>query len=380
MASKANATITLSSYRDMKSVTRYYQLSSSTPSKPTTKPPSGWSTAEPTYTSGSASPLYFCDLIEFSDGTYTYSAVNKSSSYQAAQEAWTKANNAIVSVDVEYYLSTSATSLSGGSWSTTAPSWVNGKYMWSRTVKTNGAGTKTYSPSQNGVCIAGAIGATGATGSAGKGVKTITEQYYKSASATSQTGGSWVSTYPGWENGKYIWTRSVITYTDNTTTTTTAICVTGSKGATGAIGKGIKSTVVTYQASSSGTSAPTGTWVSSPPATSAANPYLWTRTVITYADNATSTSYSVGSTPEGIVVGGRNYIRYGRGDSSNGIFSNFNTVTDGYSEHTLRSKKQYRQRQHRSWFCTWMPRLCCWRNSNVVIRHNVHSMELSRRS
>lgn len=341
MASKANATITLSSYRDTKSITRYYQLSSSTPSKPTIKPPSGWSTAEPTYTSGSTSSLYFCDLIEFSDGTYAYSAVNKSSSYQAAQEAWTKANNAIVSVDVEYYLSTSATSLSGGSWSTTAPTWVNGKYMWSRTVKTNGAGTKTYSPSQNGVCIAGATGATGATGSAGKGVKSITEQYYKSTSATSQTGGSWVSTYPGWENGKYIWTRSVITYTDNTTTTTTAICVTGSKGATGATGKGIKSTVVTYQASSSGTSAPTGTWVSSPPATSAANPYLWTRTVITYTDNATSTSYSVGSTPEGIVIGGRNYIRYGKGDSANGIFNKFSTITDSYSEHTLTSKKQY---------------------------------------
>lgn len=94
MASKATATVTLSSYRDTKSVTRYYQLNSSTPSKPTTKPPSGWTTAEPTYTSGSITSLYFCDLIEFSDGTYTYSAVNKSSSYQAAKEAYNAAKNA----------------------------------------------------------------------------------------------------------------------------------------------------------------------------------------------------------------------------------------------------------------------------------------------
>lgn len=288
MPRKATAAVTLSSYRDTKSITRYYKLSSSTPNKPTAKPPSGWSTTEPEYTSGSASSLYYCEMIEFSDGTYTYSAVNKSSGYQAAQEAWTKANNAIISVDVEYYLSTSATSLSDGSWSTTAPTWVNGKYMWSRTVKTNGAGTKSYSPSQNGVCIAGAkgdtgatgatgptgvTGATGATGATGKGVKSIIEQYYKSTSATSQTGGSWVGTYPGWENGKYIWTRSVITYTDNTTTTTAAICVTGSKGETGATGpkgetgaagRGVKSTAITYQAGSSGTSAPTGTWASSP--------------------------------------------------------------------------------------------------------------------
>ena len=206
---------------------------------------------------------------------------------------WTPApEDGIASVDVEYYLSNSATALSGGSWSTTAPTWVNGKYMWSRTVTTDGAGNKTYSPNQNGVCIAGAKGetgndgknalqpkrnwsgtfttigetanvstssfnrtpvvgdvftnldgssntgtweitkiengnaffkllsyvsskgATGATGATGKGVSSIVEQYYKSTSATALSGGSWSTTYPGWESGKYIWTRSVITYTD----------------------------------------------------------------------------------------------------------------------------------------------------------------------
>lgn len=160
---------------------------------------------------------------------------------------WTPAPEDYVSfVDVEYYLSTSATSLSGGSWSTTAPTWVNGKYMWSRTITTDGAGNRTYSPNQNGVCIAGAQGATGAkgdkgdtggTGATGKGVKSIVEQYYKSTSATAMSGGSWSTTYPGWENSKYIWTRSVITYTDKTTTTTTAVCVTGTKGSTGNDGK-----------------------------------------------------------------------------------------------------------------------------------------------
>ena len=150
---------------------------------------------------------------------------------------WTPApEDGIASVDVEYYLSTSATALSGGSWSTTAPTWVNDKYMWSRTVTTDGAGNKTYSPNQNGVCIAGAKGDTGATGATGKGVTSIVEQYYKSTSATALSGGSWGTAYPGWESGKYIWTRSVITYTDKTTTTTTAVCVTGTKGETGATG------------------------------------------------------------------------------------------------------------------------------------------------
>lgn len=76
-------------------------------------------------------------------------------------------------------------------------------------------------------------GDTGGTGATGKGVKSIVEQYYKSTSATAMSGGSWSTTYPGWENSKYIWTRSVITYTDNTTSTTTAVCVTGPQGPQG---------------------------------------------------------------------------------------------------------------------------------------------------
>lgn len=136
----------------------------------------------------------------------------------------------IKTVDVMYYLSTSQTSLAGGNWSTTAPTWVNGKYMWSKTVTTLANGTvKESSPT----CIAGA---KGDTGSAGKGVKSIVEQYYLSTSQTSLSGGSWSTTVPTWQQGKYIWTRSVITYTDNTTTTTNGICVSGSKGDKGDAG------------------------------------------------------------------------------------------------------------------------------------------------
>ena len=81
----------------------------------------------------------------------------------------------------------------------------------------------------------------------------------------------------------------------------------GNTGPTGPTGNGVKSTAVTYQASASATSAPTGTWSDSPVTTSVSLPYMWTRTIITYTDNTTSTSYSVGCTPEGVSVGGRNY-------------------------------------------------------------------------
>lgn len=116
---------------------------------------------------------------------------------------------------------------------------------------------------------------------------------------------------------------------------------TGPKGVKGNDGKGIKSTSVTYQIWSDGTTTPTGTWSSTPPKTTADKPYLWTRTIITYSDNTQSTSYSVGSTPEGIQIGGRNLIKYGKGDSKNGIFKNFTHIKDGYAELTLKSKKTY---------------------------------------
>lgn len=94
MAVKASASVTLSCYRDTESITRYYKLQSSTlafPSKPTIKPPQGWTDTEPSYINGSTNTLYFCDLTVFSDGTWAYSNVSRSSSYEAAKEAYNKA-------------------------------------------------------------------------------------------------------------------------------------------------------------------------------------------------------------------------------------------------------------------------------------------------
>ena len=180
---------------------------------------------------------HFLRYYKAKDGTYKLAISAKSVTFGSSQnleEAWEETKTSIESkietVDVEYYLSTSATSLSGGSWSTTAPTWTNGKYMWMRTKITDGAGNVTYSPDENGTCI---TGATGATGSSGKGIASIVEEYYQSTSATSLSGGSWSTVAPTWVDGKYIWTRSVITYTDSTVKRTEGICATGQKGDTG---------------------------------------------------------------------------------------------------------------------------------------------------
>lgn len=171
----------------------------------------------------------------FADETFT-NALTTSAIFANGDSLEIVAGNVgsgVASIDVQYYLSTSNTSLSGGSWSTTAPEWVDGKYMWQRTKTTYKNGASSYSSA---TCIAGAKGATGATGETGPagaagadgapgedgvGISEVYEQYYLSASKTTQTGGSWANTAPEWESGKYLWIRTVIVYTDGASETTT---------------------------------------------------------------------------------------------------------------------------------------------------------------
>lgn len=152
-----------------------------------------------------------------------------------AESATNTANKTVAAMSVEYYKSTSATELKGGTWQYEAVTATQGYYIWSRTKTVAQDGTVTYGQS---ACITGNTGATGATGAkgdtgaagakgdtgaTGKGVKSIVPQYYLSTSKTAQTGGSWSATQPAWQPNHYLWTRSYITWSDNTTSTTTPI-------------------------------------------------------------------------------------------------------------------------------------------------------------
>lgn len=130
----------------------------------------------------------------------------------------------IKSTDVEYAISVSNVIAPVDGWQTTSPEWEAGKYIWSRTKIVYSDGEVKYTQA---ACISGGQGADG------KGIKSITEEYYLSSSSATTTGGKWQTTSPAWKNGWYIWTRTRIVFTDGTTTTTNAICVTGSKGADG---------------------------------------------------------------------------------------------------------------------------------------------------
>ena len=74
----------------------------------------------------------------------------------------------------------------------------------------------------------------------------------------------------------------------------------GDKGDKGDEGNGIQSVTITYQTSSNGTTAPTGTWYPTVQKTSKAYPYLWTRTETVYSNGKKTVSYSVSSSIDSV--------------------------------------------------------------------------------
>lgn len=171
----------------------------------------------------------------------------------------------ISNTDVLYAISSSNTTAPTSGWQTTAPAWKDGYYIWSKTKVVYTDGDIVYT---NAACI------TGGKGETGNGISSIIEQYYLSSSATSLLNGSWSNSRPTWKNGWYIWTRSVINYTNGNSITTEAICVTGGKGETG--DDGINGDYFEYRYAVNGSR-------STPPSLSktSRNPSGWSTTVPT---------------------------------------------------------------------------------------------------
>ena len=146
----------------------------------------------------------------------------------------------------------------------------------------------------------------GTNGTDGRGIKTTDISYQIGTSGNTPPTGTWLSNIPTAGAGQFVWTRTIITYTDNTSTTSYSVSKYGTNGEDGYTpvkgvdyydGKdgtsvSITSTSVTYQASSSGTVTPTGTWQTTVPSISNGQ-YLWTRTIVNYSDGKSTTSYSV---------------------------------------------------------------------------------------
>lgn len=144
----------------------------------------------------------------------------------------------------------------------------------------------------------GATGKDGRAGKDGNGIKNTVITYAISTSGTTAPNTGWTSSVPSLVKGQYLWTKTVWTYTDNSSETgysVTYIAKDGNNGHDGIAGKDgtdIKTTTITYAVGTSGTTAPTGGWNSQVPNVPAGQ-YLWTKTVWAYTDNTSEIGYSV---------------------------------------------------------------------------------------
>lgn len=133
----------------------------------------------------------------------------------------------------------------------------------------------------------------GQTGQDGTSV-TITSTsvtYQVGASGTTKPTGEWQTEIPNVPNGQFLWTKTVVTYSDGKSTEAYSVSYKATNGSNGT-SVTITSTSVTYQVSTSGTTTPTGAWGTTVPNVPNGQ-YLWTKTVVTYSNGQHTESYSV---------------------------------------------------------------------------------------
>lgn len=187
-----------------------------------------------------------------------------------------------------------------GTWSPDIPTVNPGEYLWTRTTWFYSDGT-----SEQGFSVAkmgeqgpkGDRGNDGLPGKNGIGIRSTSVLYGLSMAETVPPT-AWYQNPPSLVKGQWFWTKTVWSYTDNTTETgyqKTYVARDGNDGNNGIAGKdgvGIRSTTITYAQGTSGTVAPTTGWASQVPNVPAGQ-FLWTKTVWTYTDNTNETGYSV---------------------------------------------------------------------------------------
>ncbi|MBR5461946.1 MAG: hypothetical protein IKU75_05795 [Butyricimonas sp.] len=271
--------------RGVRSVANKYAVSSSNTTAPTS-----WSDTVPSTTTMNRY-LWNYEIITYTDGTTT-----ETNKRVIGVHGATGATGVGIKSITEYYLA----SASASGVTTSTSGWTTGmqvttttkKYLWNYEIVTYTDNSK-YTSTPVIIGTHGATGDKGDTGATGKGVKSTTVTYQSSTGGTTAPTGTWSSSIPAVPAGSYLWSKTEITYTDNQKSTVYSVARMGTNGTNGNAGNGVSSTTVTYQASTSGTIAPTGAWSGTIPSVSAGS-FLWTKTVISYTNGTSSTIYSVG--------------------------------------------------------------------------------------
>ena len=204
----------------------------------------------------------------------------------------------IKSTTITYAANSSGTSAPLTGWQPTPPSAAEGQFIWTKTLweYTDSSTEVAYSVGRIGTD--GTDGQDGVAGKDGVGLVSTDIKYAIHTNGTTAPVNGWQGTPPSLIKGQYLWTRTIWTYTDNDTETGYSVSYIaqdgndGDDGLPGKDGVGIEDTTITYAISSNGTTAPVSGWGSDLPAPVLGS-YLWTKTVWTYTDNSTETSYSV---------------------------------------------------------------------------------------
>lgn len=252
---------------------------------------SGTSRPTPPYNVGDLwikdSDLYRCNTAWVS-GAWNDSHWELATDYTNDSAVNTLKTEVISNSEVQYALGDDATTAPTTGWSTSTPTWTEGKYVWQRTVVTYADSTQSapHTDTSDPVCIQGA---KGEPGSGGRGIASTEIKYQASNSGTTAPTGTWQTNVPSISPGQFLWTRTVITYTDGLNPTTSySVSYDGTNGTSITI----TTQNVTYAESTSGTTAPTTGWQSSIPNVDDGK-FLWTKTYVKYSDNTETTSYSV---------------------------------------------------------------------------------------
>ena len=199
----------------------------------------------------------------------------------------TKYESALKTTTTEYYVSTSSTTQTGGSWVETTPKWEKGKYIWQRMKYTYGNGNITYSTP---VCIQGAKGDKGDTGVKGENGKDG-KTYYTWIKYSDNADGTGLYDAPK-DTTKYIGiaiNKTTPTESSNKTDYTWSK-FRGDNGEQGDKGQSLVSSVPQWYLSTSKTAQAGGSWVEDmPPVTQ--GKYLWLRYKLTW-ENPSQTTYT----------------------------------------------------------------------------------------
>lgn len=237
-------------------------------SDPNTAPATGWSDTAPSWAAGKY--IWVRTVVSYGNGTtditdpIVVTGNDGAKGDTGAEGADGSAGKGISSTAITYQLGPSGTTAPTGAWSSSVPSLSQGKYLWTRIIWTYSDGSTQTGYSTSYIAQDGSDGSDGIAGKDGVGISSTTITYQGSTSGTSAPTGSWSSSIPSVVAGSYLWTKTVWTYSDNSTETGYSVAKMGDTGATGSTGVSVSSITPYWAIASSAPAKPTAATPPSP--------------------------------------------------------------------------------------------------------------------